>query len=202
VSGKTKCASVGFARIISGTWLLPFDESACNLKDVRTLWLLAPALVIISAPAWADAPSRLAHASLIQRAALRLTVPARVRLDVGMGATESMPQPFRVPELKLAPLMLSSDVIAVAAASGSSGEAAASGAARPKPASDCNITCGYRSLLGYLVITRDLEIVPSMAVRLFPTSRALAGDSSPIVVRPRVEGAGSSWNGFDVAALF
>ncbi len=52
--------------------------------------------------------------------------------------------------------------------------------------------CGYKALLGHLVITRDLELPgsSSVAVRLLPTSHALAGDSrTPIVVRPRVQGA-------------
>lgn len=52
--------------------------------------------------------------------------------------------------------------------------------------------CGYKALLGHLVITRDLELPGSsgVAVRLLPTSHALAGDShSRFVVRPRVQGA-------------
>jgi hypothetical protein len=65
-------------------------------------------------------------------------------------------------------------------------------------------SCSYRTLLGYLVVTRDLQIpgAPSMAVRLIPTARALSGDTSPIVLRPRVDGAGSSWTGLDIAANF
>lgn len=66
-------------------------------------------------------------------------------------------------------------------------------------------SCSYKSLLGELVITRDLEIpgAEGMAVRLFPTSSALAGDDSraKIVLRPRVEGSGSAY-GLHLAARF
>ncbi len=62
--------------------------------------------------------------------------------------------------------------------------------------------CAYRSVLGKLVITRDLELPGSgtVAVRLLPTSSALAGQSrSAIVLRPRVDG---SKYGFHLAARF
>ncbi len=62
--------------------------------------------------------------------------------------------------------------------------------------------CAYRSVLGKLVITRDLELPGSetVAVRLLPTSSALAGHSrSAIVLRPRVDG---SKYGFHLAARF
>lgn len=65
--------------------------------------------------------------------------------------------------------------------------------ARKSPVARCGPEgCGYKALLGHLVITRDLELPgsSSVAVRLLPTSHALAGDSrTPIVVRPRVQGA-------------
>lgn len=61
--------------------------------------------------------------------------------------------------------------------------------------------CGYKALLGHIAICRDLEIpgAPAMAVRLLPTSRALAGPTkTPIVLRPRVDGG----YGVHVAASF
>lgn len=63
-------------------------------------------------------------------------------------------------------------------------------------------SCGYHKALAYLVITRDIQVpgAPEMAVRLLPTSSALAGHShSRIVVRPRVKNGGY---GLDVAARF
>ncbi len=66
-------------------------------------------------------------------------------------------------------------------------------------------TCGYRALLAELVITRDFEIpgAEGVALRLFPTSRALAGDDgrAKFVLRPRVQGSASSY-GLDLAARF
>lgn len=61
---------------------------------------------------------------------------------------------------------------------------------------------GYKSLLGSLVIARDLSIpgAESMGLRLIPTTDPLAGDSATIVFRPRL--IGSSWVGVDVAARF
>ncbi|HMJ14282.1 MAG TPA: hypothetical protein VK524_22860 [Polyangiaceae bacterium] len=70
-------------------------------------------------------------------------------------------------------------------------------AAKAKPPID------YKAVLDDLIITRDLQIpgAPTMAVRLIPTSTALAGgEISPIVLTPRV--VGSSWYGLDVAARF
>ena len=82
-------------------------------------------------------------------------------------------------------------------------------AAAPAPAADAPAkksagTRSYRAILGSLAIARDLQIpgAPAMAVRLLPTSHALAGESSsPIVLRPRVPGGGG-WYGVDIAARF
>jgi len=76
---------------------------------------------------------------------------------------------------------------------------------RPQPpAPTCKIGegCSYKTLLGYLVITKDLEIpgAPGMALRLIPTRSALGGSSSPIVFKPRV--VGTSWSGLEIAAQF
>jgi hypothetical protein len=63
--------------------------------------------------------------------------------------------------------------------------------------------CGYHKVLSELIITRDIEVPGTqlLALRLIPTSSALAGTStSPIVVKPRV--LGTSWYGVDVAARF
>lgn len=85
-------------------------------------------------------------------------------------------------------------------------------APEPKPAPprhsephSCSIvtSCGYHKVLSYLIITRDIEVPGTelLALRLIPTSRALAGNSkTPIVVKPRV--LGTSWYGVDVAARF
>lgn len=58
-----------------------------------------------------------------------------------------------------------------------------------------------RSVLGSLAIARDLQLPGSsvMAVRLLPTSSALAGETTtPIVVRPRVDAG----YGVNIAARF
>jgi hypothetical protein len=58
-----------------------------------------------------------------------------------------------------------------------------------------------RAVLGSLAIARDLQFPGStvMAVRLLPTSSALAGETTtPIVVRPRVDGG----YGVNIAARF
>jgi hypothetical protein len=73
----------------------------------------------------------------------------------------------------------------------------------PVPTCKLGEGCSYKTLLGYLVITRDLEIpgAPVMALRLIPTRSALAGGaSSPIVLKPRV--VGTSWSGLEIAAQF
>lgn len=72
------------------------------------------------------------------------------------------------------------------------------------PPKSCSLgsSCSYHKMLAYLVITRDIQVpgAPAMALRLLPTSSALAGDShSSIVVRPRVKDGGY---GVDVAARF
>lgn len=113
-----------------------------------------------------------------------LTVAAPAWAD---GDDVEMPVPVRV------------DGEHVAAAS------AAQPAAQPARPSGkrCVGSCSYKALLGSLVITRDLEIpsAPDMSVRLLPTSHAIGGKSSPIVLRPRVPGGGG-WYGVDIAARF
>lgn len=69
----------------------------------------------------------------------------------------------------------------------------------------CNLVsaCGYHKVLSELIITRDIEVPGTqlLALRLIPTSNALAGTSTaPIVVKARV--LGTSWYGVDVAARF
>ncbi len=73
----------------------------------------------------------------------------------------------------------------------------------PRPACRLGEGCSYKTLLGYLVITKDLDIpgAPGMALRLIPTNSSLGGGSTaPIVLKPRV--VGSSWSGLEIAAKF
>lgn len=85
-------------------------------------------------------------------------------------------------------------------------EAAAPPVERPEPPRPtCRLGegCSYRTLLGYLVITKDFDIpgAPGMALRLIPTNSSLGGGSTaPIVLKPRV--VGSSWSGLEIAAKF
>jgi hypothetical protein len=76
--------------------------------------------------------------------------------------------------------------------------------AAPSAPKTCEIgsSCGTRALLGYLVITKDLELpgAPGVALRLLPTKNAVAGKTSAIAFTPRV--LGTSWYGLDVAAHF
>jgi hypothetical protein len=150
------------------------------------------ALLAVALPARAEVPRRIANASLVvQRVATELTSRAEP-VTAAHTETELM--------LRLPP-SLSAETLIAAADSTQAIEAATPKDAKQKSAAS---TPSYRSLLGYLVITRDLQIpgAPLMAVRLIPTTKALAGDTSPIVLRPRLDGAGSSWTGLDIAALF
>ena len=84
---------------------------------------------------------------------------------------------------------------------GTSRAAAPAAQAAPPANAKKKRTQSYRAVLGSLAIARDLQIPGSsvMAVRLLPTSSALAGDNStPIVVRPRVDGG----YGLNIAARF
>ena len=62
---------------------------------------------------------------------------------------------------------------------------------------------GYKTMLGALVITRDLRLPGTslLAFRLIPTRRALGGGIEvPIVLRPRV--IATSWYGVDAMVRF
>ena len=152
----------------------------------------ALALLAVASPARADGPRRIANASLVvQRVATELT--SRVEpVTAAHSESELM--------LRLPPTLSAETLIAAADATRAL-DATAPNDAKKKSAES---TPSYRTLLGYLVITRDLQIpgAPKMAVRLIPTTKALSGDTSPIVLRPRLDGAGSSWTGVDIAALF
>jgi hypothetical protein len=70
-------------------------------------------------------------------------------------------------------------------------------------AAGTRIGLGYRTLLGALVITRDLPLPGTsfLAFRLIPTRRALGGEIEvPIVLRPRV--IATSWYGVDALVRF
>lgn len=152
----------------------------------------ALALLAVSSSARAEGPRRIANASLVvQRVAAELTSRAEP-VTVAHSESELM--------LQLPPTLSAETLIAAADATQAL-EAAAPKDAKKKSAAS---TPSYRTLLGYLVITRDLQIpgAPKMALRLIPTTKALSGDTSPIVLRPRLDGAGSSWTGVDIAALF
>ena len=110
-----------------------------------------------------------------------------------------------VPEAAQVSSAFEASVALVAAEQPAKAEASRLPEARHLPApKKCAIgsSCSYHKMLSYLVITRDIQVpgAPEMALRLLPTSSALAGDShSRIVVRPRVKGGGY---GVDVAARF
>ena len=65
-------------------------------------------------------------------------------------------------------------------------------ATKPKKKSKrCNPgSCGYKALLGGLVITRDLQASDHLSLRVLPTSHALGGDdaATPFLVRPEADG--------------
>jgi hypothetical protein len=178
--------------------LLRSPRNLCKLLSVKHVWLLS--LISVSAvtlPASAEAPRKIAVASIVVQQAAAALVAERaqpIRSD-------------RTPEQSELPLTLSAETQAALAELGASPAGAESGQRRSEASrKSCSLgeSCSYSSLLGSLVITRDLQIpgAPTMAVRLIPTARALSGETSPVVLRPRVAGAGSSWYGVDVAARF
>ena len=157
---------------------------------------LAAVLVVatLGAPALAEhrapAPGRVAVAARVVQQTAALALAGHVDSEAVVGdLAVPLPEPVVMPQ-------------------GSSLQAAEAVAAKSAPAaptSRCALgsRCAYKALLGYLVITNDLEIpgAPGMALRLIPTKSALAGEtSSPIVLKPRV--VGTSWYGLDVAARF
>jgi hypothetical protein len=60
----------------------------------------------------------------------------------------------------------------------------------------------YRSVVGELVITRDIELpgLSGVGVRMIPSRSAIAGSSAPVVLIPRFVGTG--WYGAEVVASF
>ena len=170
------CEAVGAAPtkvMISNTCALrlPTAYGTIQLAVTLTRITIALAALTFSGSAWAEG--------------------AQVGNGFGLGAPNA--------ELPAALALPTSESVTEAVA-----EAAERGprkAAAPKRACS-SASCNYRSILGKLVITRDLELpgTQSVAVRLFPTSSALAGSSrSTIVVRPRLE---DSTYGFHLAARF
>lgn len=154
--------------------------------------LVASSVVAVPAAASGPAPGRIARASrVVQQAALAA---------LAKSAETSGTRRASAPVPQVAPEGVQKEALSVAQAS------APPAPERPQPpAPTCKLGegCSYRTLLGYLVITKDLEIpgAPVMALRLIPTRSALAGAaSSPIVLKPRV--VGTSWSGLEIAAQF
>jgi hypothetical protein len=60
----------------------------------------------------------------------------------------------------------------------------------------------YRSVMGELVITRDIELpgLSGVGVRMIPSRSAIAGSPAPVVLIPRFVGTG--WYGAEVVASF
>jgi hypothetical protein len=52
--------------------------------------------------------------------------------------------------------------------------------------------CGYKAILGNLVITRDIQASRDVSLRVLPTAHALGGSdaATPFLLRPRVDGSG------------
>ena len=151
--------------------------------------LVAASTVAVPAAATGPAPGRVARASrVVQQAAV-----------AALAESAATPRASR-PAPQVAPEGVQKEALSVAQA------AAPPAPQRPQPPTPtCKIGegCSYKTLLGYLVITKDLEIpgAPVMALRLIPTRSALAGGaSSPIVLKPRV--VGTSWSGLEIAAQF
>jgi hypothetical protein len=72
-----------------------------------------------------------------------------------------------------------------------------------KNSSSCNENgCGYKAILGNLVITRDIQASTNVSLRVLPTAHALGGRdaATPFLLRPRVNGSGSY--GLDFRAKF
>ena len=146
----------------------------------------------------------------VAAAAEQAARPRAVRAAVVVQQAFSMPSAPRMvldaPSLEFAPITgLSSALTPFTLSLGGLPGTVAQGPSSAPKAKSCApaSSCGYRALLGELVITRDLEIpgAPGMAVRLIPTRSAIAGETaSPVVFKPRV--VGSDWYGLDVAARF
>lgn len=111
---------------------------------------------------------------------LTVTAPAWAEEEL------EMPVPVKVAEAAAAPVVAAPP-------------AAEPAAARSKKSDKIS----YSAVLGSLPIARDFAMPGAlMSVRLLPTSRPLAGESStPLVLRPRVPGGGG-WYGVDIAARF
>jgi len=156
--------------------------------------LVAASAVTVPAAATGPAPGRVARASRVvqQAAAAALAESAR--------SVESTTRRASAPAPQVALEGVQKEALSVAQA------AAPPAPERPQPPTPtCKLGegCSYKTLLGYLVITKDLEIpgARGMALRLIPTRTALAGGaSSPIVLKPRV--VGTSWSGLEIAAQF
>jgi len=72
-----------------------------------------------------------------------------------------------------------------------------------KSRAGCNENgCGYKAILGNLVITRDIQASRDVSLRVLPTAHALGGDdaATPFLLRPRVDGSGRA--GLDFRAKF
>jgi hypothetical protein len=151
--------------------------------------LVAVSAVAVPAAAAGPAPSRVARASRVVQQA------AAAALAESAESNRATP-----PALQVAPEGVQKEALSVAQA------AAPPAPGRPQPpAPTCKLGegCSYKTLLGYLVITKDLEIpgAPGVGLRLIPTRSALAGGPSvPIVLKPRV--VGTSWSGLEIAAQF
>lgn len=141
-------------------------------------FLVGLAVTAFALPAFAEGPAHKTAKAPVATPAQATTLSSAFEASVALVAAE---QPAKAEESPLPPK------------------------ARHLPApKSCSIgsSCSYHKMLAYLVITRDFQVpgAPDMAVRLLPTSSALAGDShSRIVVRPRLE---NSCYGVDVAARF
>ncbi|MEZ4226010.1 MAG: hypothetical protein R3B13_33995 [Polyangiaceae bacterium] len=133
---------------------------------------------------------------------LRITVALAALSFSGAAYAEGEAKPFEVTVPEQVPPALALPATRVANADATA-DAAPQQRKAPAVRRGCaSASCSYRSLLGHLVITRDLALpgTETVAVRLLPTSSALAGDSrSPIVLRPRLEDSGY---GFNLAARF
>jgi hypothetical protein len=72
-----------------------------------------------------------------------------------------------------------------------------------KSSTGCNENgCGYKAILGNLIITRDIQASRDVSLRVLPTAHALGGAdaATPFLLRPRVDGSGRA--GLDFRAKF
>jgi hypothetical protein len=154
---------------------------------------LVAAASTIAVPAAAAGPDsvRVARASVVVQQA---------GADALAGTTKAKASPAA------SPVALAEDAVQKSAMTVAKASPATDASERPEPPRPtCRVGegCSYRTLLGYLVITKDLEIpgAPVMALRLIPTHSSLAGGAtSPIVLKPRV--VGTAWSGLEIAAKF